>query len=189
MAHKVELAPSGRASCRGCKRTIAKGDLRFGEEFASPYSEEGGLSFRYWHLTCAATKLANELAAALAAYEGPVIEGRAELDAVIAEHTRPPMPHAERASTGRARCRTCDQGIPKGALRVAFERVYEGPMGPQKVAVYVHPGCLPRFLARENESGRTPPETAELLRTLRANSRLPDEDMRQVEADATRPEA
>jgi hypothetical protein len=98
MAHKVEAAPSGRASCRGCKQAIAKGELRFAEEFASPYSEEGGLSFRYWHLACAATKLANELAAALAAYEGPPIEGRAELDAVIAEHSRPPMPYAERAT-------------------------------------------------------------------------------------------
>jgi hypothetical protein len=189
MPHKVEAAPSGRASCRGCKKTIAKGEMRFAEEFASPYSEEGGLSFRYWHLACAATKLANELAPALAAYDGPPIEGRAELDAIVAEHTRPPMPYAERASTGRARCRACDESIPKGALRVAFERVYEGPMGPQKVAVYAHPGCVARFLARENESGRPLPEMAELLRELRAHSKLPEEDLRRVEEDATRPDS
>jgi hypothetical protein len=185
MAHKVEVAPSGRASCRGCKKAIGKGELRFGEEFANPYSEEEGMSFRYWHLSCAATKLANELAAALAAYEGPPIEQRAALDAVIAQHARPPMPYAELASTGRARCRACDESIPKGALRVAFERVYDGPMGPQKVAVYVHPKCVARYLAREKEGGRTPPEVAELLQALRAHSKLSEEDLRRVEADAT----
>jgi hypothetical protein len=72
---------------------------------------------------------------------------------------------------------------------VAFERVYEGPMGPQKVAVYVHPGCIARFLAREAESGRTPPDVAELLRTLHANSKLPDDDMREVDAEASRPDS
>jgi hypothetical protein len=189
MAHKVDVAPSGRASCRGCKKAIAKGELRFGEEFASPYSEEGGMSFRYWHLACAATKVANELAAALAAYEGPPIEQRAELEAIIAEHARPPMPYAERASTGRARCRACDQSLPKGALRVAFERVYDGPMGPQKVAVYAHPKCVPRYLAREKEGGGTPPEVTELLQALRAHSKLSEEDLQQVEMDATRPDS
>jgi hypothetical protein len=187
MAHKVEVAPSGRASCRGCKKTIGKGELRFGEEFASPYSEEGGMSFRYWHLACAATKMANELAEALSAYDGPPIEQRAELDAVIAEHTRPSMPYAERASTGRARCRSCEQGIPKGALRIAFERVYDGPMGPQKVAVYVHPKCVAGYLAREKEAGGTPPEMAELVRALRAHSKLPEDEMRQVEEEAAQP--
>src|SRR5947209_5684823 len=54
MPHKIEPAPSGRASCRGCKAPIAKGDLRFAEELANPYSDEGGTSFRYWHLACAA---------------------------------------------------------------------------------------------------------------------------------------
>src|SRR5580704_6456010 len=127
MTHKIEVAPSGRASCRGCKQAIAKGEARFAEEYKNAFSEEGAMSFRYWHLACAAPKLANEVGAALAAYEGP-IEGRAALDATIAAHERPPMPYAERASSGRARCRACDEGIPKGELRVAFERIYESPM-------------------------------------------------------------
>ena len=46
MPHKIEPAPSGRASCRGCKEPIAKGALRFGEETPNPYSEDGGMSFR-----------------------------------------------------------------------------------------------------------------------------------------------
>jgi hypothetical protein len=184
MAHKIEPAPSGRAACRGCRQPIDKGTLRFGEEFANPYSEEGGMSFRYWHLACAATKLANELAAALGAYEGPPVEDRAALDALIAEHMRPPMPHAERASTGRARCRACDETIAKGELRVAFERVYDSPMGPQKAAVYSHAKCLARYLAREKERGREAPEMSELLRAVRVNSKLSDEDLREIESVA-----
>jgi hypothetical protein len=185
MAHKIEPSPSGRASCRGCKKAVAKGDLRFCEEFANPYSDDGGMSFRYWHLACAAPKLANELAEALAAYQGPPVEGRAELDALIAEHLRPAMPYAERAGTGRAKCRACDENIARGELRVAFERVFEGPMGPQKAAAYAHPRCVARYLAQEKERGREGPELAEVLRLVRAHSRLGEDDLKQTETEAT----
>lgn len=168
MPHKVELAPTGRASCRGCKKPIEKGNLRFGEEFQNPYSEDKGMSYRYWHLACAATKLANDLGPALAAYEGDVPD-REAVAALVAEHTKPPMPHAELAPNGRARCRACDQSISKGELRVAFERTFEGPMGPQKGAAYAHARCLPRYLDREKEQGREAPEPAELARQIEAH--------------------
>ena len=189
MAHKIEVAPSGRASCRGCKKAIAKGELRFGEEFVNPYSDEGGVSFRYWHLACAAPKLANELAQALEGYEGPPIENRAELDKVIAEHLRPAFPYAERAANGRARCRACDTPIAKGDLRVAFERVFEGPMGAQKGAAYAHAKCLAAYITREREHGREVPPLDELLRVVRTNSKLPEDELKQVEADATKIDA
>ncbi|HEY3820799.1 MAG TPA: hypothetical protein VGL81_26730 [Polyangiaceae bacterium] len=169
MSHKIEIAPTGRASCRGCKKNITKGIPRFCEEFANPYSDEGAMSFRYWHLECAATKLANELAPVLAAYDGP-LEGRASVEALVAEHLRPPMPHAEHAPNGRARCRACDESIAKGELRVAFERTFDGPMGPQKGASYVHARCLTRYLEREKEQGREAPELGELVRQVEANS-------------------
>ncbi len=169
MSHKIEIAPTGRASCRGCKKTIAKGVPRFCEEFANPYSEDGGMSYRYWHLECAAIKLANELAPVLAAYDTPLDE-RPAVEALVAEHLRPPMPHAERAPNGRARCRACDESIAKGGLRVAFERTFEGPMGPQKGAAYAHARCLPRYLEREKEQGREAPEAHELLRQIEDNS-------------------
>jgi hypothetical protein len=95
------------------------------------------------------------------------------------------MPYAERASTGRARCRACDETIPKGALRVAFERVFEGPMGPQKAAAYAHPRCIARYLAHEKEGGREAPELGDVLRAVRAHSRLTEEDLRRVETEAT----
>jgi hypothetical protein len=170
MPHKIDVAPTGRASCRACKQTIAKGTPRFGEEFASPYSDEGATSYRYWHLACAATKLANELAPVLAAYEGP-LDDRAALEAQIAQHMRPEMPYLEHAPNGRARCRACDESIAKGELRAAFERVFEGPMGPQKGAAYAHARCLARYLEREKQSGRDAPDAEELFRQLEAHSR------------------
>jgi len=177
MPHKIEVSPSGRASCRGCKQTIAKGVLRFGEEFANPYSDEGTASFRYWHLPCAAARLANELRPVLAAYEGEV-EDRAGLDAIIAQHLRPEMPFAEAAPNGRARCRACDESIAKGELRVAFERTFEGPMGPQKGAAYAHARCLKRYLEREREQGRETLEPAALVQALEAHSKVSPDELR-----------
>jgi PHP family Zn ribbon phosphoesterase len=174
--NKIEPAPSGRAACRGCKQTIAKGVLRFAEEFQNPYSEEGGASFRYWHLPCAAVKLANELEEALAQYRDP-IEDRGSLEALVREHRRPEMPYAERAGSGRAHCRACDVAIKKGELRVAFERTFEGPMGPQKAAAYVHPKCVARYLEREVEHGREALDRQEIARRVLANSKLSKEDI------------
>jgi hypothetical protein len=174
--NKVEAAPSGRAACRGCKKPISKGELRFAEEFQSPYSEEGGPSFRYWHLTCAAVKLANELDEALAQYGGP-IEDRESIESLVREYRRPEVPYAERASSGRARCRACDIAIKKGELRVAFERTFEGPMGPQKGMAYAHPQCVARYLERETEHGRESLGREETARRVMANSRLSKEDL------------
>jgi poly [ADP-ribose] polymerase len=187
MAHKIEPAPTGRAACRGCKETIAKGVLRFCEEFTNPYSTEAGPSYRYWHLACAATKLANELGRVLPTYEGE-IEGRASIEALIGENLRPEIPYAERAPSGRARCRACDVGIKKDELRVVFERTFEGPMGPQKGHVYAHPACVGRFLERERSRERPPdaerdghtPELASVRDAVAKNSRLSPEDLASV---------
>jgi hypothetical protein len=179
MPHRVEVAPSGRASCRGCKQTIAKGLPRFAEEAANPFSEEGGMSFRYWHLMCAAPKLANELAAALTAFDGP-IDDRAAVDAAIAEHLRPEAPYGERAGSGRAKCRACDETIKKGELRVAFERVFESPMGPQKGVAYAHPKCVGAYLEREKERGREAPEREETIALVTAHSKLPADELETV---------
>src|SRR5579859_464020 len=130
MPHKIDVAPTGRATCRGCKKTIAKGEVRFGEEAPSMYADDN-TTYRYWHLACAAAKMANDLAPVLAGYEGEIAD-RAAIDALVREHMRPEMPYLEHAANGRARCRGCDESIPKGELRVAFERVFEGPMGMQK---------------------------------------------------------
>ena len=46
MAHTIEVAKSGRSQCRGCKKKIEKGVLRFGEEVPNMFSEDGGTTFR-----------------------------------------------------------------------------------------------------------------------------------------------
>jgi hypothetical protein len=186
MSHRVELASTGRASCRGCKVAIPKGALRFAEEFQNPYSEDGSTAFRYWHLACAAEKLANEMSAALATYDGPV-EDREALEATMAAHMRPEMPYAERAGSGRARCRACDVTIKKGELRVAFERVFDSPMGPQKGAAYAHIQCVSRYLEREKERGRETPELAEVARLVQAHSKVAPADLEIVTKELVLP--
>jgi hypothetical protein len=184
MPHKIEVASTGRARCRGCKEAIAKGEPRFAEEFQNPYSEDGGTSFRYWHLTCAARGLANELAPALAAYDGPIADAvRSETQALVEANLRPEMPHVEQASSGRARCRACDVTIKKGEWRVAFERTFDSPMGPQKGAAYAHTRCLGRYLEREVERGREATDRDETIRRVIGNSKLSDTDREQVERD------
>jgi hypothetical protein len=184
--HRIEIAPSGRAACRGCKQPIAKGELRFAEEAPNPYAEEGAMGYRYWHLTCAATKVANELAHALAVFEGHV-EGRESLEALIHEHARPEMPYAERAGSGRAHCRACDVVIRKGELRVAFERTFDSPMGPQKGAAYAHPKCIARYLDRERERGREAMSRDEVLATVLRNSKLASDDLDVVRREMSAP--
>jgi hypothetical protein len=186
MAHKIEPAPTGRATCRGCKQTIAKGDLRFGEEFQNAYSEDGGMSYRYWHLPCAATKLANELRDALAPYEGDVPD-RGALEATLEAHLRPEFPYAERAPNGRAKCRVCDETLKKGELRLAFERVFESPMGPTKGAAYTHPRCLAAYIERERERGGEPLERGEVLKSALGHGKLGPDDAEAIRREAGGP--
>ena len=64
MANVIEEAKSGRASCRTCRKAIAKGELRFGVETQTQFSDTPSLQWH--HLLCAAAKLPVELKAALA---------------------------------------------------------------------------------------------------------------------------
>lgn len=176
MAHTIEVAKSGRAMCRACKKAIAKDELRFGEEVANPFGDAGDTSFRWHHIACAAQKLPTELRGALATYEGE-IPNRAELDQLMTEADAkrpPPYPHGERAPTGRARCLGCGESIPKDALRVAVERDVERGMTVTKGAGYLHPGCAAGYV--EGQGG-----THEALTTaLRANTRT----LSEADADA-----
>src|SRR6476661_10117942 len=64
MAHVFESAPTGRAKCRGCGRTIARGELRFGERLPNPFAE--GEMTLWFHPLCAACKRPEPLLEALA---------------------------------------------------------------------------------------------------------------------------
>ena len=168
MAHVIEEAKSGRAGCRTCRKPIAKGELRFGEEVENQFGEGGETTHRWHHLTCAAGSKTDELRGTLGS--GPVIpaELRAELDRLMAEADAkkpPPYPHADKAPSGRARCQGCGENIPKGELRVAYERDIERGMSVMKGAGYLHPKCA----AAHFEAQGTPHD--QLTDALRANTR------------------
>ena len=134
--HVIEPASSARAKCRGCDRPIAKGELRFGERQPNAFGE--GEMTLWFHLPCAAyTRPEPFLEVADAAGNAA-----SELTAAARfgiDHRRVPRIHgAERAPTGRARCRSCKELIAKDEWRIAlvfFEDFRFEPGG------FVHAGC------------------------------------------------
>lgn len=137
MPHLIENASSGRAKCRGCEQAIPKGELRFGERQPNAFGE--GEMTLWFHLRCAAYKRPQPFLEA-AAGEHP-----AALDALVAAaqfgiaHRRVPRINgAERAPTGRARCRYCKELIDKDSWRIGlvfFEEYRFEPGG------FVHAAC------------------------------------------------
>jgi poly [ADP-ribose] polymerase len=174
MANVIEEAKSGRASCRTCKKPIAKGELRFGEEAPNAFGDQPSL--RWHHLMCAAEKLPAELKAALDAHPDP-IPNRDELDKAMTESLskgrgKPGgFPYADRAPTGRARCIQCQQPIDKDSIRVAVEREIETGGMVQKAARYMHPACVAANLEASGEDKEA------LVEGLRTNSRLAPPDL------------
>lgn len=169
MPHTIEEAKSGRAACRTCRKPIAKGELRFGEEAENQFADGGETTFRWHHLTCAAGSKTDELRATLA--ENTVTipdELRAEVDRLMADADAkkpPPYPHADKAPSGRAKCQGCSETIAKGEIRVAFEREIERGMQVMKGAGYVHPRCAAAYFEEKGTSH------AELTEALRTNTR------------------
>jgi hypothetical protein len=163
MAHMIEVAKSGRASCRTCKKPIAKGELRFGEEVPNQFAA-GEMTHQWHHLECAAKKKPGPLKEALAAATIE-IPNKADLEKLIGENIKSvkpsSFPYAERAPTGRSNCMQCNESIPKGELRVAIEREVDTGSFVTKGAGYLHARC-----AVEHEGA----EAAELYEKLAKNS-------------------
>jgi len=177
MANVIEEAKSGRASCRTCKKTIAKGELRLGVEAANAFGDTP--SMQWHHLMCAAGKLPVELAEALKAYPGEVAE-RAALETAMADAIKSGkakpggFPYVDKAPTGRAKCMQCEEPIAKDSWRVAVEREIETGAMQQRSAGYLHPACVAANL--ENTGG----SIDELTASLEANSRIPKADLEAV---------
>jgi poly [ADP-ribose] polymerase len=173
VAHLIEEAKSSRATCRSCKKPIAKGELRFGEETINAFAG-GGTTHVWHHLSCAAEKKPLELKDALAVHEGPIPDKEA-LERTIAESAgkkKPAFPYVERAPTGRSRCIGCQEAIAKGELRVAVEREVDTGSFVTKGAGYLHPRCARGFLGQED-----------LLDKAKANSRLDESDSAALAAE------
>lgn len=183
MAHTIEEAKSGRAGCRTCRKPIAKGELRFGEETPNAFGDEGDMSYRWHHLNCAAESKSEELRATLPQFEALVSgERKTELEKIMAEADAkkpPPFPHADKAPTGRASCQGCHEKIGKGELRVAFEREIERGMNMQKGAGYLHPKCAAAYLEENQQMSHE-----DLTTKIRSNTRdLSEEELETLFAE------
>ena len=161
MTHVIEPAPTSRAKCRGCGLAIEKQTLRFGERQPNAFGD--GEMTLWFHPLCAAYKRpepfleALDAAASGAAGSGPAergtaASGAAALDDADAlrtaakfgiEHRRVPrVDGAERAPTGRARCRSCREAIAKDSWRIPlvfFEEYRFEPSG------FIHAACAREY--------------------------------------------
>ncbi len=170
----IEEAKSGRASCRTCKKTIAKGELRLGVEVTTQFSDTP--SMQWHHLACAAAKHPGELKDAMATYEGD-IPNKDELEAGMADALKKGKakpagyPFVDKAPTGRAKCMQCEEPIAKDSFRVAVEREIDTGAMVTRGAGYMHPKCAVPNL--ENTGG----SKDELIEGIKQNSRLAPEDL------------
>ena len=140
----IQPAPTGRAKCRGCGNAIAKGELRFGETGPNSYGE--GEATSWFHLPCAALMRPEKLVPLL---EAPQTEPLPERDWFAGtarfgiEHRRlPRLLRAERASSGRAHCRSCRELIAKGDWRFALQMFEEGRPNPIGT---IHASCAEAY--------------------------------------------
>jgi hypothetical protein len=156
----IQAAPTGRAKCRGCGKTIAKGELRFGESGPNSYGE--GESTSWFHLSCAAMMRPERLGPILEASSDDVPE-RDWLAACIrsaSEHPRlSRLARAERASSGRAHCRSCRELIGKGEWRFALQTFEEGRPTPLGT---IHAQCAEAYFGTADVVSRARRLTAEL---------------------------
>jgi poly(ADP-ribose) polymerase-like protein len=141
---RIEIASSGRARCRACRRAISKGEERFAEAVPNPAAE--GESQHYYHLACASERRAKPFAALLPTLEPPRPE-LAELEAAAAftlEHHRLERLGAlERAKSARASCRECREPIEKDGWRVALQPIEEGRLASWG---FVHLACVGAYV-------------------------------------------
>lgn len=148
MSDRLEPAPSGRARCRACGDKIEKGALRFGEVLPTGYGEGEGA---FWfHPSCAAHRRPEKFAALVRTPETPGVSELADRDQLLARadqgisHPRlSRIAGAERASSGRARCRECRELIAEGAWRIKLSSFADSgffdPLG------FVHATCAPAY--------------------------------------------
>ncbi|NND73338.1 MAG: hypothetical protein HKN43_17315 [Rhodothermales bacterium] len=142
--HTIEEAPSGRAKCRGCGLAIPKGSLRLGERLPNPFSDATPLTL-WFHLECAAFKRPETFLQTVAE-SGEQIEDVNRLTQIAtfgADHKRVPRINgAQRAPSGRAKCRQCKETIGKDEWRISLVYFEDGRFNPSG---YVHPACSTEY--------------------------------------------
>jgi hypothetical protein len=145
MTHVIEHASTGRAQCRGCGDKIVKGELRFGEKQPNAFGD--GEMTLWFHLPCAAYKRPEPFLEFLGGGEAEevatdelsvahALKPAAEFG--IAHRRVPRIDKADRAPTGRARCRNCRETIARDSWRIGlvfFEEYRFQPSG------FIHAAC------------------------------------------------
>ena len=173
MPSVIERASTGRAKCRACGQAIARGDERFGEALPNAYGD--GDAMFWFHVPCAACARPEGL---LPVLEQSSVSGkeRARLEelarAGVAQGRLCRILRAERASSGRARCRHCRELIEQGAWRISLQIFEEGRFTPVGT---IHASCgvgyfgseppLERFTLPNNQL--SPDELAQVARLMR----------------------
>jgi hypothetical protein len=156
----IQPAPTGRAKCRGCGKAIAKAELRFGETGPNSFGE--GEATSWFHVACAALMRPEKLLPVLSAGSEPLAE-QAWLEStarVGVEHPRlARLVRVERASSGRAHCRSCRELIEKGEFRFVLQRFEEGRATPIGT---IHASCAEAYFGSADVLERTRRLTPEL---------------------------
>jgi hypothetical protein len=169
VTHVIEPATSGRAKCRSCDQSIAKGELRFGERQPNAFGD--GEMTLWFHLPCAAYSRPEPF---LETQSGATPEAQPtqwiEAARFGIAHRRVPRLHgAERATSSRARCRSCREPIGKDEWRLSlvfFEDYRFSPGG------YIHARCARAYF-----------ETVDLLDRIRHFSpTLSEPDLAEIAA-------
>jgi hypothetical protein len=173
MPSVIERAATGRAKCRACGQAIARGDERFGEALPSAYGE--GESLFWFHLPCAACARPEALLpvlgqSSLAMRERRQLETLAQAGVLQGRLCR--ILRAERASSGRARCRHCRELIEQSAWRLSLHIFEEGRFTPIGT---IHASCSVGYFGSEPTIERlslpsnqlTPDDLTEVMRSIR----------------------
>jgi len=146
MGSVIERASSGRAKCRTCGQAIGKGEERFGEALPNAYGE--GDSLFWFHLRCAACSRPEALLAVLE--QAHTAASVSELISLARGSVSQPrlsrILRAERASSGRARCRHCRELIEVNAWRIALQMFEEGRFNAIGT---IHASCAVHYFGTE----------------------------------------
>jgi len=179
MGSVIERAASGRAKCRTCGKAIGKGEERFGEALPNAYGE--GDSLFWFHLRCAACSRPEALLPVLDQGHAAPDDASELISLARGSVSQPRLSRilrAERASSGRARCRHCRELIEVNAWRVALQMFEEGRFNAIGT---IHASCAVHYFGTE-------PSIARLtLPSNQLNSQELDEVVASMREGAARP--
>ena len=152
--YRIEAARSSRSRCRTCRRKIEKDKLRIGVLLEGPY----GTGYLWHHLNCAAKRRADDVEAAYEqkawdeGLEVPPLEELQKLreKAEKAKAERKEPPYTERAPSGRAKCKHCEELIEKESFRVVLAREVRFGNQIRGNPINVHPKCVAGELRAED---------------------------------------